>query len=372
MPATYSSNLRFTRQGTDDNPETWGQIVNEQLIDLVDEAIAGVATVNVTGSSDIDLSVVIQNGATDVPRHAVLEVTGTIGANIKLILPSVEKVYIVRGNFTGSYTVTLIPAGASSGITLNPGDIIQIYTVGVKIYKVGESAVTLKAANNLSDLTDAEAARNNLGLGDSATLDAGDGPNELVQRDAYGNIPYTLGLMPTGVIMPFAGTVAPSGYLLCYGQAVSRTMYAALFGVISTTFGSGDGATTFNLPDLRGRVIAGKDNMGGVAAGVLTAPLDGTGLGNKGGAQTITLTPNQLPKHSHKMFTTGTGSNGAASADPDQPVQGGWVTSGSNYQQYIMIKGIGTQTVGNTGISGNDEGHNNIQPTIVLNYIIRA
>ena len=62
---------------------------------------------------------------------------------------------------------------------------------------------------------------------------------------------------PVGVILPFGGTTAPSGYLMCTGQAVSRTTYAALFAVIGTSFGSGDGSTTFNVPDLRGEFLRG-------------------------------------------------------------------------------------------------------------------
>ena len=72
--------------------------------------------------------------------------------------------------------------------------------------------------------------------------------------------------MPAGMLFPFAGASAPTGYLLCHGQAVSRTTYADLFTAIGTTYGTGDGSSTFNLPDLRGRVIAGQDDMGGSSA----------------------------------------------------------------------------------------------------------
>ena len=64
-------------------------------------------------------------------------------------------------------------------------------------------------------------------------------------------------VMPVGCVIPFAGAAAPTGWLLCQGQAVSRTTYAQLFSVIGTTYGSGDGSTTFNLPDMRGRVAVG-------------------------------------------------------------------------------------------------------------------
>ena len=79
----------------------------------------------------------------------------------------------------------------------------------------------------------------------------------------FGN-PYSI---PVGGVLPYTGASAPnSSFVLPYGQAISRTTYASYFSLVSTTFGSGDGSTTFNVPDLRGRVIAGLDNMGGSAA----------------------------------------------------------------------------------------------------------
>lgn len=92
---------------------------------------------------------------------------------------------------------------------------------------------------------------------------------------------------PAGIIMPFAGTVAPENYLFCDGSAVSRTTYATLFGVIGTTFGAGDGSTTFNVPDLSGRV----------PLGVSSTHL----LGSTGGSETVTLTEQELPSHVHEV-----------------------------------------------------------------------
>ncbi len=78
-------------------------------------------------------------------------------------------------------------------------------------------------------------------------------------------------VMPVGCVIPFAGAAAPTGWLLCQGQAISRTTYAQLFSVIGTTYGSGDGKTTFNLPDMRGRVAVGSDaNSTGAKAGDVT------------------------------------------------------------------------------------------------------
>lgn len=101
--------------------------------------------------------------------------------------------------------------------------------------------------------------------------------------------------VPAGVCVPYAGASAPEGWLLAYGQTVSRTTYAALFAEISTTYGSGDGSTTFNLPDYRGRAPFGKDDMGGSAAGRLnntgingtTQNPVGTTLGATGGSDRV-------------------------------------------------------------------------------------
>jgi microcystin-dependent protein len=154
-------------------------------------------------------------------------------------------------------------------------------------------------------------------------------------------------LLPAGIVSPFAGSAAPDGYLLCDGSAISRTGYARLFTAISTAYGVGDGSTTFNLPDLRGRVIAALDNMGGTDAGRLN--LANT-LGTTTGSQTHTLTTAEMPSHSHEVAAGAAGSfNGRAGGH-----NGNVIT---------------TMNTGNTGGGG---AHNNMQPTILMNYIIKV
>lgn len=112
----------------------------------------------------------------------------------------------------------------------------------------------------------------------------------------------TLIVVPPGTVADFAGPTAPSGWFFCYGQQVSRTTYAALFAAIGGYYGSGDGSTTFNLPDCRGRVTAGMDNMGGVAAGRMSnagGGINGQQLGGAGGAQWHQLTQAEMPAHQH-------------------------------------------------------------------------
>lgn len=100
---------------------------------------------------------------------------------------------------------------------------------------------------------------------------------------------------PSGSIIDFGGTAAPAGFLLCNGQAVSRTTYTDLFNVIGTIWGVGDGTTTFNVPNLNGYTTAG-------SGGALFAPVDA--VGSSGGTKTTTLVANQLPPHQHLVNYT--------------------------------------------------------------------
>jgi len=138
-----------------------------------------------------------------------------------------------------------------------------------------------------------------------ATYNATDGAFYL--HSFYGN-PYNI---PVGGMMPFLSVTAPnSSFVLPYGQAISRATYATLFALVGTTFGGGDGSTTFNVPDLRGRAVFGLDTMGGAAAGRVTAAaggVDGTTVGANGGGQTVTLSRANLPNTQIQMTATNGG-----------------------------------------------------------------
>jgi microcystin-dependent protein len=220
-----------------------------------------------------------------------------------------------------------------------------------------------------------------------------------------------------GIISAFAGSSAPTGYLLCDGTAVSRTTYATLFAVISTTYGSGDGSTTFNVPDLRTKVAVGKNATGTFAT-----------LGGTGGVETVTLTEAQMPSHVHSVdppstnFTSGNGSadhqhSGTTNA-MNQNAAHGHTWSGQNSSlnnngqsgnyPFKIAQDLQTQWTGTTGnidqtntdhlhgfttgssgsahthtttvdiaafnsvSAGSGNAHNNLQPYIVLNYIIKV
>lgn len=188
---------------------------------------------------------------------------------------------------------------------------------------------------------------------------------------------------PTGVVLPYAGSAAPSGWLLCYGQAISRTTYANLFAAIGTSFGTGDGSTTFNVPDTRGRVLAGKDDMGGTAASRLTSGgsgVNGAALGAVGGAETHTLTSAQIPAHTHAASSstdpghTHTGIvTGTGSVTNITNTAGGSATAGSvNTSGSTATGGSHSHTITVSANTGGDGSHNNTQPTMVFNHIIKT
>lgn len=157
---------------------------------------------------------------------------------------------------------------------------------------------------------------------------------------------------PTGALLPYAGSTAPTNYLLCDGSVVSQTTYAALYAVISTTYNTGgEGAGNFRLPNLKGRTVVGRDS----------SDTDFDTLGETRGAKTHTLAESEIPSHTHGpgsyetnfQSVTNTTVTGAA----------GRLTTGT---------GVTRAVSGTSGATGGGGAHNNIQPSIVLNYIIKT
>jgi microcystin-dependent protein len=152
-------------------------------------------------------------------------------------------------------------------------------------------------------------------------------------------------LVPTGAVMAWPTLSAPSGWLICSGQAVSRSTYSGLFAVISVQYGTGDGSTTFNLPNLKGKVPVGYD--------VDQDEFDA--INEQGGSKTHTLTSSEMPAHAHTTRATQINTNTA--------------TGGSNALTTLRSSTGGNE--GNTANTGGGGAHNNLQPYIVLTYIIK-
>lgn len=176
------------------------------------------------------------------------------------------------------------------------------------------------------------------------------------------------GVVPTGTLMPFAGSVAPAGYLLAFGQPVSRTSYPGLFAVISTTYGNGDGSTTFNVPDLRGCVAAGRDNMGGVNRALLSSVMASTTLGSGGGQQTESANVTSTGIVTATIISNSFSMDGPSAGSTSQPGIGQDHASSGHVHANVVSAGVLS-----TGISvnGNTTPVTNVQPTIILNQIIK-
>ena len=170
---------------------------------------------------------------------------------------------------------------------------------------------------------------------------------------------------PVGSLIMFISTTAPQGWLTCDGSAVSRTTYAELYALIGDSYGNGDGSTTFNLPDMRGKGAIGykSDNTKFDA------------MGEIGGEETHTLTTTEMPSHNHTGNTNyaGSHSHGYNASKGDTGDNG----------NYIIVddeQGIGTkytQAAGNhrhsftTSTKGGNTAHNVLDPYLVMNFIIK-
>lgn len=183
---------------------------------------------------------------------------------------------------------------------------------------------------------------------------------------------------PTGQMTQYAASTAPDGWLMCDGSAVSRSTYSDLFALIGTTYGAGNGTTSFNVPDMRGRMPVGKAATG--TFGTLNA---------SGGTETETLTSDQMPAHSHgvgdpshahgvydpghshslrgKNNLGGNSTPGAVQWGPNfENGSGGVNPAGTNIGIYAAYTGISIQN------SGGGQSHNNLPPYRVTNFIIKT
>ena len=358
MASTYTNRLGLEKQTDGENPNSWGAILNTNVIDLIDDAIAGYEIVSVSSTG---ITLTDNQGSTDQSRNAALEFAGTLTANVTITVPAEEKTYFVRENTTGSFAVQMKTVGGTA-LTLSQGVNTFVACNGTSIYRIDTptsvasfTANTLTATTITADTLTATSITTSI-LDVTQIQGGGATFTGIVSATEYyggGSNITGISTIPSGAIFPYGGTTEPSNYLFCYGQDVNRTTYSDLFTAIGTTYGVGDGATTFALPDLRGRVVAGKDDMGGTSANRLTdqsGGVNGDILGDSGGLETHTLTTAQLAAHTHGV--TG-------------PIAGG-SAGGPGY-----FSGSGTSPV-LSGSSGSDNAHNNVQPTFILNYIIKT
>ena len=401
MSSTFTTNLRLNKQGDGDNPNSWGQVLNNGVISLVDDAVAGYTTISVGTTATVTLTE--NQGSGDQARSAFLEIKGSVGGShsiINVLIPNNSKSYVVRNSvsYASAGADVILKVAGNTGVTIRPTENQFVITNGTSVFNVAPtefSSLTVTGAATFESTVTVEgngtfkgqvSTNSDMAVGGNFAVSGGStfsgtvtiaganvqAANAKVCASAFhGDGSNLTGIvaMPTGAIVPFGGSSAPTGFLLCSGQAVSRSTYSALFGVISTTYGAGDESSTFNLPDLRGRVVAGQDDMGGSSADRLTGltgGVDGDTLAATGGAETHVLTTAQLATHTHgatKFYNSDPGlTNTRFSLVTEQ------TDREDSFPGYQTTTGDTNNIISTTG-SGS--AHNNVQPTIILNYIIK-
>jgi len=167
-------------------------------------------------------------------------------------------------------------------------------------------------------------------------------------------------LMQTGMMIDFGGTTNPDGWLTCDGTAISRSTYADLFNVIGTSYGAGNGTTTFNLPDFRGKTSIGDGTGTGLTA---------RSIGDSVGTETQTLTVNNLASHVHTIAHTHNilAKNNSAAGISNRLMRGSTL---SGADQNVTTDAI--VPTPDSGSAGSGTAHNNMQPSLVARKIIKV
>lgn len=188
MPSSYTTNLNLELQATGENSGTWGSLLNANDFTVVDSVLGNVQTISLSGS-DVTLT-------TSQTQVNFIKLTGALTANVNVIFPAIGRTYFVQNSTTGAFAVTLKitgSGGATAVVPQNPGQGQAFILDGINVY-----------------------------------------------ADFGGRAP--------GEIAQFAMQTPPFGWLAFSATPVSRTAYPALFAAIGTTYGAGDGSTTFNIP----------------------------------------------------------------------------------------------------------------------------
>ena len=363
MASTYSPSLRLELIGDGDQSGIWGQTTNNNLGYLLEQSVAGVIAITMT---DANYTLSNYNGVVDEARNQVLVMSGTLTATRNVIAPLVEKTYVVKNSTTGSQSIQII-GSSGLGVTIPNGITALVYCDGTNFYNAISGSVGNFTVNGNLSVTGTTALTGALtastaafsgaissvsptftGTPTAPTATAGTNTTQIATTAFV----LSNGAPTGGLIMWGTGT-APSGWLLCAGAAVNRTTYAALFAVIGTTFGVGDGSTTFNLPNYTNRMPYGTTlaATGGSADAVVVS-------------HTHTATSAVVdPGHTHTYQGSNYQPNNAAGSQPDW-IGASTMTTNSNTTGITV-----NTTVATAGVSGTNA---NLPPYLGINFIIKT
>jgi len=368
MTTTFSPSLKLALIGTGDQSGVWGSTTNTNLGTLLEQAITGVTAISLTGLLSYTLTNF--NGVSDDARNQTLVFNGSPSGTVTIVAPLQNKWYIIA-NLT-SQSLTISATGGSISLTIPPNVTAQCYCDASNVGGSGAgfySATTGSAGNftvngtlSATGVTDtgslsvggnltATAGTVSLGSGSitgtftAPTQSAGDNSTKLATTAFVANSTSAI----SGQILMWPTASAPSGYLLCNGNAVSRTTYAGLYSVIGTTFGTGDGTTTFNLPNYQDRFPIG--------SGTIASSIGATG-GSKDAVVVSHTHSISDPGHAHTIQVNNSGTSYGGG-----PVIPG---SGQTYSTDTAFTGISVNTAGVSGTNAN------LPPYLGINFIIKT
>jgi microcystin-dependent protein len=318
VSSVFSTNLHLEEPGLGDYANTWNTFLNADL-SVIDQAMGSSTSIAFTNSN---VTLTVAQSA-----FYMIVCTGTLTGNVQLILPAtIGGGRQIFNQCAGAYTLTVLNGAGDTGggVLVGQGYSTPIVLTAGRAYYDGYSAI------------------------------------------------------PPGTPLPFAGVNPPPGFLLAYGQTLLIATYPALASALGTTWGTAAGGS-FVMPDCRGRILAGADNMGGTAASRLT----GYVVGSVGGEQTHVLTTAELAAHAHAITDPGH-LHGTTDPGHIHTYQSGGV-AGSNYPQIangpssvpstnsaVTNLSINTATTGlSVNSAGSGTAHNNVQPTMAVNWMIR-
>jgi len=386
MPSTYTSNGGIEKIGLGEKAGAWGTTTNNNF-DIIDKLTNGVVSITLSGTTH---TLTTSDGSVSDGMSKVLVLGGSpSGTNTITISPNdADKVYFVQN---GTSQIATFTQGSGANVSVAAGKQAIIFADGagsgaavteIKPTAADASVITATLADDAvtnakiaDDAVNADSVADNSIGAAAINIDGNGTSGQAVVSDGDGSFSYQSNIVPSGALMLYAGASAPTGFLLCDGSAVSRSTYATLFAALDNgnIYGAGDGSSTFNLPDLRGRVVAGQDDMGGSSADNLTnqsGGLNGDTLGATGGSETQALTEANLAAHTHTFSDTD-----AHTVSIPRAFIFGAANNSVNVDGSGVRSDSGSITVsisGTTSSTGSGSAHNNVQPTIVLNYIIKT